>query len=377
MTQRPSIGMFLGRPDRTAFLARELRARGFEVTHYNTEGFDGDPWVPVRRGFPAALSEVLLRSDHDVYFTGLSFVPSLSLHVNRILRGRPYVYNATGAHWEMFRDRSRRRLFRGTFEHRIYPFLLERVFAGASWITCNSRFLERAIANRFPHHRQRVRTIYNGIDFDRYATGHRRHLPGIGAGDFVLLYVTSLNYDNKSQGLDLVLDAFQAVRRRNRRASLVIAAKTSDPLYRRQASERVAATTARDSILLLFNCSAVPDLLASSQLFVYATPANSNDSLPRALLEAQAAGLPAITTNTVGCGEIVRDRHTGRVLSYESGAMAEAILELMDSPGALRAMAAQAPTHVRETFSWTAMADRYAEVFVRTAAERFGRKAAA
>jgi glycosyltransferase involved in cell wall biosynthesis len=355
--------MFLGRPERSAFLARELRARGFEVTHYNTEGFNGDPWVPVRRGFVPALARLLLRSNHDVYFTGLSFLPSFSLYLNRVLRGKPYVFNATGILWEVFRDRSRGRMFRRTVEHRIYPLLLDRVFAGASRIACNSRFLCTAISTSFPQYRNRLTTIYNGVDFDRYASGRRIEIPGIEPSDFVLLFVTSLNYHNKSRGLDLALDAFGRVRARVRSAKLVIAAKSSSPHYRRGAEEAVATCASRDGIVLLFNSDSVPDLLASSHLFVFATPENS-ESLPRALLEAQAAGRAAVATGTVGCGEIVRDGETGRVVGYDADEMADAILELMDSPALLRAMGGQAAEHVRETFSWGGMADRYADVFV-------------
>jgi glycosyltransferase involved in cell wall biosynthesis len=165
------------------------------------------------------------------------------------------------------------------------------------------------------------------------------------------------------------------VREQRRRVSLVVAAKTSSALYRRQAEERVAAIGG-GSVVLLFNSKSVPDLLASSDLFIYATPSDSNDSLPRALLEAQAAGLPAVTTDTVGCGEIVHDRRTGRVVPYDAGKMAEAILEIMDSAGSMQVMGEQAASHVRDTFSWARMGDRYAEVFVSAAAERLGKAAA-
>jgi glycosyltransferase involved in cell wall biosynthesis len=265
--------------------------------------------------------------------------------------------------WEIFHDRSRGRMFRHTLERRIYPLLLDRVFAGASRIVCNSRFLCTAISTAFPQYRDRLTTIYNGVDFDRYASGRRIDIPGVEAGDFVLLFVTSLNYDNKSRGLDLALDAFGRVRARARSAKLVIAAKTSSPQHRRGAEDAVAASASRDSIVLLFNSDSVPDLLASSHLFVFATPENS-ESLPRALLEAQASGLAAVATDTVGCGEIVRDGETGRLVSYDAGEMADAILDLMDSPAPLRAMAGQAAARVRETFSWGGMADRYADVFL-------------
>ena len=364
----PSIGLFLGRPERSARLARGLRDRGFPVTHYNVPGFEGDPYVAVRGRFVAALSRCL-RTDHDVYCTGLSHVPSTCLYLNRKLRGRPYVFNATGAKWEMFHDRSKHRLLSGVFERRIHPFLLDRAYAGADRIVTNSRFLEAKIAERFPAYRDRLLTIYNGIDVERYSSGEPRALPGIGRGDFVILCVTALNYRNKSSGLRLVFDAFREVSAREPRAKLVVAAKTSDPAYREFAVACVERKGVGDSTVLVFNDSNVPGLLASADVFLYATPDDSNDSLPRALLEAQAAGVPAVTTATSGCPEIVADGETGRAVDYDAESLAAAVLELAHSTRKRQAMGGAAAERVRRVFSWDQMANRYAAVFRQIAAQ--------
>ena len=359
----PSVGFFLGRPERSARLARGLRARGLEVVHYNTVAVDGEPVVPVRPGFRGALAHVLLRTRHDAYYTGHTHGPSLSLYLNRLLRGKPYVFNATAALWEMFHDRSRNRPFAPFFERRLHPFLLDRTFGGASRIVCNSRFLEGQIAQRYPQYRDRLLTVYNGVDFDRYAGGRRRNLPGISRDHFVLLCVTTLNYGRKSAGLALVLQAFEQIRAAEPRARLVVAAKTESPLYEEWAKEAVVLKSLEDSVQLHFNHPSVPDLLASADLFLYATPNNSNDSLPRALIEAQTAGLAAVTTDTSGCPEVVSDGKTGRVVPYRAEAMAEAVLTLMSNPRLRREMGQSARVLTPEAFSWDRMADEYASVF--------------
>ena len=111
---------------------------------------------------------------------------------------------------------------------------------------------------------------------------------------------------------------------------------------------------------------------------MYATPHNSNDSLPRALLEAQSAGLPAVTTDTTGCPEIVRDGITGLVVPYEAAAMADAIRRLMADSQLRSEMGRQAREWIRKNFSWDEMADQYAKVFLEIAGEkttRNGKKA--
>jgi glycosyltransferase involved in cell wall biosynthesis len=357
----------MARPDRSFYMARKLRERGFDVAHYNTVGYKDDPYVRVRGGFASASAYLMLRTNHDVYFTSLSFIPSFCLYLNRLLRGKPYVFNSTGVKWEMFRDRSSGKPFSNFFERRFYPFLLDRIFAGASKIVCNSRFLESILAVRYPQYGERLLTIYNGIDFERYASGRRRIIPGINEGDFVLLFVTALNFENKSRGLQLVIEAFDQVRAKRREAKLVVAAKTSNRLYQEWVTDYLKAKPLRDSVILFYNHKNIPDLLASSDIFVYATPHNSNDSLPRALLEAQSAGLPAVTTDTTGCPEIVRDGKTGFVVPYEASAMAERILELIDGPKLRREMGRNAREWILQTFNWDQMADRYADVFIEVA----------
>ncbi len=366
--QKPSVGIFLARPDRSFHMARKLREKGFDIIHYNRVGYKDDSYVKVRGGPLAALAYLLLRTKNDIYFTSLGFVPSTWLYLNKCLRGKPYVFNATGLRWETFDDRSSRRPFSSFFSHRFYPYLLDCTFAGASRIVCNSHFLERMISIHYPKYKERLLTIYNGIEFDRYSSGRRQALPRVNHGDLTLLCVTALNFKNKSKGLQIVMDAFDHVRAKRTDVKLVISAKTSNPLYQKDAESYLRSKPWRESVTLMYNHSDIPDLLASGDIFVYATPNNSNDSLPRALLEAQSAGLPVVTTDTSGCPEIVRDGRTGFVVPYEAAAMAEKVLLLMDNPQLRLDMGRAAQEWIRRRFNWDQMASGYAKVFLEVAA---------
>jgi glycosyltransferase involved in cell wall biosynthesis len=312
---------------------------------------------------------VLFRTNHDVYLTGLSHVPSLCLYMNRRLRRKRYVYNATGVPWAEYHDRAKGRPCSRLAERWVHPLLMGCTYAGASGIVCNSRFLASQIAARYPRHRDRVLTIYNGIDFSRYSSGRCRPLPGIEAGDVVLLFVTTLNYGNKSRGLELVIEAFARVHAEHSRTKLVVAAKAANRAYQTWASRLVAERAPAGSALLFWNRPDVPDLLASSDLFVYATPHDSNDSLPRALIEAQTAGLAAVTTATSGCPEIVRNEETGFVVPYEADSMASAILALLRDPELRWRMGSAASSTMLRQFDWEAMADGYAKLFLDIAEE--------
>jgi glycosyltransferase involved in cell wall biosynthesis len=370
---RPDIGIFMGRPDRTFYMARGLRDLGFDVVNYNTEAYGTDPVVRVEGRFLSALRHVLTRTDHAVYFTSLSFIPTLCLYVNRVLRGKPYVFNFTGVKWEMFMDRSRNKPFSGLWERRIYPFLMDRILAGAARIVCNSRFLEDYIAERSPQYRAKLLTIYNGIEFDRYSSGQRTPMPGVNPGDPVVLCVTALNFANKSKGLHLVIDAFEEVLAKRPGVKLVVAAKAGGDRYARDFEAWLRSRRCRDSVIVFYNRKDIPDLLASSDIFAYATPPNSNDSLPRALLEAQSAGLATVTTDTSGCSEIVVDGRTGFTVPYEAEAMADRILTLLDNPQLCRELGKHAQERILERFNWDQMAAGYARVFLEVAQRRGAR----
>lgn len=357
----PDVGIFFGRPDRSHLLAEHLRARGLRVTLYNDRGVPGT-YVPVPYAFPAALRR-LLATRHDVYLTGLSFVPSFSLYLNRVLRGAPYVFNATGVKTAMYRERSKGWRFPALAERWLYPALNARVIAGASAVVCNSRYLQASLAAAYPAHAARLRTIYNGVDFQRLDAGRPAAIDGVPASAPKLLAVMTWNYPAKAAGGRFLVDAMGPVTRRVPDARLVIAARASHRRYAEENEAHLAAAPWRDAVTLLYNRSDVPDLLAGADVFVYATPDGSNDSLPRAVLEAQAAGLPVVATATSGCPEIVEDSVTGLVAPWDPEAFAERVVALLADPETRRRFGRQARARAREVFGWERMADAYARLF--------------
>jgi glycosyltransferase involved in cell wall biosynthesis len=160
-----------------------------------------------------------------------------------------------------------------------------------------------------------------------------------------------------------VIDAFGHLWEARDRLKLIIAAKRSSDHSDQELERYIASKPWRDSISVFYNSRSVPDLLASADIFVFATPSDSNDSLPRALLEAQAAGVPAVTCQTSGCPEIVADCRTGFVVPYEARAIAEKVLTLAGDPELRGEMSVESRRYSRERFSWDEMADRYAAIF--------------
>lgn len=357
-----AVGIFFGRPVRSDILAEKLRARGFSVTLYNDRGLPGT-YVPVPYAFVPAFLRALT-SHHRIYLTSLSFVPSLCLYLNRVVRGLPYVFNATGLKSAMYRDRSKRWRFPRMAERWFYPALMDRILAGASRIVCNSQYLQTKLGSEFPKYAQKMITIYNGIEFDRFTSGRPISIEGVPLEAPKLLAVMTWNYEAKAAGAKLLIDAMELITEKYPEARLIIAAKTAHQRYAQDIEDYLTTRPWRGSIKILYNQTNVPDLLASSDLFVYATPPGSNDSLPRALLEAHTAGLPIVTTATAGCPEIVENSVTGFAVPYDAKALAGRVLDLVGDPDKRREMGRRGQERVHEVFNWDRMGEAYANLFL-------------
>tara|TARA_B100000745_G_scaffold296032_1_gene240868 strand:+ start:287 stop:1045 length:759 start_codon:yes stop_codon:yes gene_type:complete len=245
-----------------------------------------------------------------------------------------------------------------------YPTAFRLAVSGAGMVVANSSFLAEKIKLRLPKESGKVVSIYNGINYDSVESGK----PNFNAwlpGNTRVLSIVTLNLLRKTEGVMLLAKAFEILCRKHQDLSYLIAAKSENPAAVERVRKALAQLSCANRVQIEVNRRDVPDLLAAANLFLYATPPNSSDSLPRALLETQAAGVPTVTTSTTGCGEAVLDGETGLVVAYDSNSIAEAASELLNDGVRSRRLADRGMQSVRERFSWTRMANAYEEIFRR------------
>jgi glycosyltransferase involved in cell wall biosynthesis len=171
------------------------------------------------------------------------------------------------------------------------------------------------------------------------------------------------NYKGKADGAKLLIDSMGLILKSVPESRLIIAAKAMHDGYAQEIEAYLAGTEWHHAVTILYNQRNIPDLLANSDIFVYATAAESNDSLPRALLEAHAAGLPIVTTATSGCPEIVDDAVTGFVIPYAAPSMAQRVIELLANPVRRQEMGRLGRQRVDSLFNWNRMGQEYANLF--------------
>ena len=81
-------------------------------------------------------------------------------------------------------------------------------------------------------------------------------------------------------------------------------------------------------------------------------PSKYGEGVPKVLLEAAAAGRPVVATDTAGCREVVEDGVEGLLVpAGNSGALAEALLRLIEASGVRHTMGQAARSRAEANFS--------------------------
>jgi len=99
---------------------------------------------------------------------------------------------------------------------------------------------------------------------------------------------------------------------------------------------------------------------------VVAVPSKQPDPLPNAALEGSAAGCPVVAAAHGGLPEIVRDRHTGRLVApRDPSALAAVLAELAADPGQGARLGAAAAIDVRARFARRRLLDEVQALYDR------------
>jgi len=121
-----------------------------------------------------------------------------------------------------------------------------------------------------------------------------------------------------------------------------------DGPLRKQTEDMIDSMGLRDNIILLGSRKDVADILPAFDVFLITS---RTEGLPRALLEALAAGIPVVSTNVGGIHELICDGRNG-FLSDEGNidSLAADVNTILDHPGMAREMMAHVDENL-EPFS--------------------------
>ena len=268
------------------------------------------------------------------------------------LAGVPVVIH--GEHGREAADPEGRNRRRQQVRRLLSPFVTEFVTV--------SRDLARWLIEEVRVPARKVRTIYNGVDTERYALGDRaaaRRALGIRPDWTVAGTVGRLDPVKDQVGL---IRAFAQVA--NKGPSVLVIA--GDGPSRRQLEALVGELALGDRVRLLGERDDVPLILRALDIFVLSS---IGEGISNAILEAMATGLPVIATRVGGNSELVRDGLTGRLIEPRSPeALAEALAAYGDDPGLARAHGAAGRERVAREFGLDRMRAAYTALYRQYAA---------
>ncbi|MDH5506392.1 MAG: glycosyltransferase family 4 protein [Anaerolineae bacterium] len=259
----------------------------------------------------------------------------------RILCGLPYIVSLRGGDVPGFRP------YDFALYHRLIAPLLHIVWRRAAAVVANSAGL-RDLALAFDRNVP-IQVIPNGVDVAPFSTTPRRWQPPR------MLIVGRVVYQ---KGIDLLLHALAGLKDLSWQLSIA-----GDGPLRFQLAELASRLDLADRVKFLGwqEKSALVQHFDQANLFVYPS---RHEGMPNALLEAMAAGLPAIASQIAGSEELVLPDQTGLLVPTEdSQALRVALRQLLPDAARREHMGAAARQRVEQYYSWHNVAQQYLALF--------------
>jgi len=210
-----------------------------------------------------------------------------------------------------------------------------------------SNYVAERNRRRFPHEASRVRTLYGGVDLERFLSPPPRLN---GDADRRALRVLTVGHLLPEKGVEFLVRGVALAK--NRELQLVICGDGPEMgnlqalAARLGIRDRVEFTGLRDD---------VPEFLEDCDVFVH--PAIWQEAFGLAIAEAMASARPVIATRVGGVPELVEHRQTGLLVEPQNAQqIADALDLLSDHPELRRALGAGGRVRATERFNLTSCA---------------------
>ena len=205
--------------------------------------------------------------------------------------------------------------------------------------------------------RDKVVVIPNGVDFDRFAKAEPadRAEFGMESCDRLFLFVGRLD---PQKGILLLLEAFAELTSTHSDVRLLI---VGDGPLRADVERFVDSAGLHSRVHLTGRRDDVPQIMKAVDCFVLPS---LWEGMPNVVLEAMAACIPVIATAVEGCGELIENGKTGRLIPPDNrDALVSALRDSLASVDAAQSMEKRAQVVVSESFTWISVSARYQQTY--------------
>jgi glycosyltransferase involved in cell wall biosynthesis len=223
----------------------------------------------------------------------------------------------------------------------------------------NHEDIERALRHRIAPER-RLEWVGNGITLEPFLATTPQHEPGQP------VVITCVARMEPVKNHALLLDAAARLKHSGRRFELWLVGGGEG---RARCERQVAESGLSNEVRFLGYRDDIPQLLGRSDVGVLTS---LKEGIPRAAVEAMAAGLPMVATRVTGTREVVRDGDTGFLVDVNDAAgLAGALARLVDDPALRARMGARGREVARAEFDEALILLRLERVY-RASLERRG-----
>ena len=238
------------------------------------------------------------------------------------------------------------------------------VFRRAAKVICVAEAVRQdVIKTNWRVNPEKLLVLENSVDYERFA-----HVPtsrqeardklGVPADGFVFGNIGRLV---PTKGLSYLLDAFAMVNPQVPAAQLVLLGEGSS---RADLEQQAARMPCRQSIHFLGHRPGVEGLLRGLDVFVLSSVA---EGMPRAILEAMAAGIPCVATEVGGIPEVLDGSGVGLLAPpRDAAALAQKMIQIARMPDRQRAtIGAAAQERVRKCYSHAVIQEKLGRIYER------------
>lgn len=245
---------------------------------------------------------------------------------------------------------------------RLFEAMDRRALRGADAVVVVAEALERRLL-RADVPRARLVRIDNGVDVKAVAAaaaaGGAAARRDLGADDTTAV-VLSLGRLSPEKGHDVLVEAFARVAREHPAARLVL---VGDGVEEERLAARARERGIADRVRFAGWRGDAAACLGAADVFVLPS---RTEGLPLALLEAMAAGIPAVVTDVGAMAEVLDHGAAGLVVPADDvAALAAALAAALDDPKACAARAAQARMRVQERYDTSLQARALEKIYRR------------
>jgi len=257
---------------------------------------------------------------------------------------------------------------------KIEPEEANAVIATVSGIVTISNYVGNVICELYPQAAPKLRTIYSGVDAERFLPGTHQKMQKIRnelrkahglENKTVILFAGRLS---RNKGVDKLLEALPALAKKHKDLALVIIG--SKWFSENKVNDYVAyvrALAGTLSIPVVTTGFVAPDEIqnwfAAADLFVCTS--QWQEPLARVHYEAMAAGLPIVTTARGGNPEVIFANENGLVVENpeDPNGFVAAISQLLSDKARMKKMGEKGRELALSLYTWERVASELLEVW--------------